>query len=47
MNTDQQREELKKAYPHSPEWHKKVKRMSGSQVSAVYIRLKAQGRLGK
>lgn len=44
---NQEREELKKAYPHSKHWHEKVEKMAPSQVTAVYIRLRAAGRLGK
>lgn len=38
------RELLKQAYP-SPKWAKKVDKMSESQVVAVLMRLKAQGKL--
>lgn len=41
------REELKKAYPNSDSWKEKVEKMSEGQVTAIYIRLKAQGKLGK
>lgn len=47
MNDAQKREELKKAYPNSPKWHKRVDKMSGSQVTAVYIRLVANEQRGK
>ncbi len=45
--TINQREELKKAYPNSRDWHEKVNKMSSEQVTAIYIRLKAQGKLGR
>ena len=38
-------EELKKAYS-GEKWTAKVDKMSDSQVTAIYIRLKAQGKLG-
>jgi hypothetical protein len=41
------REELKKAYPKSERWHKKVNKMRPDQVTAIYIRLSSQGKLGK
>jgi hypothetical protein len=44
---NQEREELKKAYPNSKQWHEKVDKMPDDQVAAVYIRLRSQGRLGK
>lgn len=46
MGIEQEREELKKAYP-SDSWASKVDKMSPTQVSAIYIRLKSQGKLGK
>lgn len=42
-----EREELKKAYPNSKQWHDKVDKMSPSQVTAIYIRLRSNGKLGK
>lgn len=47
MDVNQQREELKKAYPNSKQWHKKVDRMPENQVTAIYIRFRAEGKLGK
>lgn len=44
--TDQYREELKKAYP-SDQWAKKVDAMRPDQVTAIYIRLRSQGKLAK
>lgn len=39
-----ERELLKKAYP-SKKWAAKVDKMSDSQVAAVYLRLKSQGKV--
>lgn len=44
---NREREELKKAYPNSKQWHDKVNKMTDSQVAAIYIRLRAKGKLGK
>ncbi len=44
---NQDREELKKAYPGSKAWAEKVDKMTPSQVSATYIRLRSLGKLGK
>lgn len=41
-----EREEIKKAYPKSKNWHARVDKMSEQQVIAIYIRMKAQGKLG-
>lgn len=41
---EQKREALKGAYV-GPGWLKKVKAMKPNQVTAVYLRLKAQGRI--
>ena len=38
------REELKRVYP-SKKWAAKVDKMTESQVVAVYMRLKAQGKI--
>jgi len=46
MNSNQEREELKKVYPN-PRWKEKVDKMSPDQVTAIYIRLRSQGKLGK
>ena len=43
----QEREELKKAYPNSKKWAEKVDRMPPDQVTAIYIKLRAQRKLGK
>ena len=44
MASNQEREALKKAYP-SKRWAEKVDRMSEAQITAIYIRLRAQGKL--
>jgi len=44
MASNQERELLKKAYP-SKKWAEKVNKMSDSQVAAVYLRLKSQGKV--
>lgn len=46
-NIEQEREAIKNAYPHSERWAEKVDKMEAAQVSAVYIRLRAQGKLGR
>lgn len=43
---NQEREELKKAYPN-PRWKEKVDKMSPEQVTAIYIRLRRERKLGK
>ena len=37
------REAILAAYPNSPTWPEKVKKMSDSQVTAVYFRLLGKG----
>lgn len=44
MNTAQMRVELAKAYVSS-RWQERVKKMNDDQVQAIYLRLKAQGKL--
>lgn len=44
MTTTQERELLKRAYP-SKKWAEKVDKMADSQVIAVLMRLKAQGKI--
>lgn len=44
---NQDREELKKAYPGNSRWADKVDRMNPQQVTAIYIRLRSEGKLGK
>jgi hypothetical protein len=41
---EKKREALIAVYP-GPKWHRKVIAMSESQVIAVYMRLKAQGKV--
>ena len=40
-----EREEIKKVYPNSKTWYAKVDKMSPAQVTAIYIRFKAEGKL--
>ena len=42
MSLDQERQKLKKAYPTSTRWAKRVDKMSDAQVFAVLMRLKAK-----
>lgn len=44
MAGNKEREALKSVY-NSDTWAKKVNKMSDSQVIAVYLRLKSQGKL--
>lgn len=44
MNNTQMREALKGAYS-GPAWLKRVDKMPESQVTAVYLRLKSQGKI--
>lgn len=44
MNVNQQREALMKVYT-GPAWIQKVKKMTEAQVTAIYLRLKSQGKL--
>lgn len=44
MNTEQMRAALMTAYSGAA-WKSKVKKMPEDQVQAVYLRLKAQGRV--
>lgn len=44
MNTDQMRIAVAGAYSGEA-WATKVKKMSESQITAVYLRLKAQGKV--
>lgn len=45
MGGNKERELLKLAYPKSKKWADKVNKMPDSQVVAVYLRLKSQGKL--
>lgn len=40
-----EREAVKAAYP-SDSWKEKVDKMSPAQVTAIYLRLRAEGKLG-
>lgn len=42
-----EREAIKKVYPDSPTWSSRVDDMPKEQVTAIYLRFKAQGKLGK
>lgn len=44
---NQEREELKKAYPGNRRWAEKVDKMIPAQVTAIYIRLRSEGKLGR
>jgi hypothetical protein len=44
MNTKQKREALKGAYP-GDKWAAKVDSMTDSEVVAIYLRLKKQGKV--
>lgn len=46
MSTDQMRQALIKAYPGSGSaWVQKIKKMPEDQVAAMYLRLKAKGKV--
>jgi hypothetical protein len=45
MSGISQREAIKQAYPHSKSWLAKVSKMPDSQVTAIYLRLKRQGKI--
>lgn len=45
MSAFMERESIKKVYPNSHTWAEKVDRMSDSQVVAIYLRFKAEGKL--
>lgn len=44
---EKKREEVKKLYPQSKSWIRRVNKMSADQVVAIYLRYRAQGKLGK
>ena len=44
MTIVQQQEAIKGAYP-GPRWTQRVKGMSEAQITAVYLRLKRQGKI--
>jgi hypothetical protein len=41
----QKKELVKKAYPHSKAWASKVNNMPEAQVTAIFIRLKREGKI--
>lgn len=43
-DVSQKREAVMSAY-NNPTWHSKVKNMSDSQVTAVFLRLRAQNKI--
>lgn len=45
MQSWQMREAIISAYPNSKTWKDKVKKMSDSQVQAVYFRFLSSGRI--
>jgi len=46
MGGNVEREQLKKVYP-SKTWAKKVDNMSDQQITAIYIRLQSERKLGR
>lgn len=44
MKVEQKRKAVRQAYP-SDKWKKKVDEMTDDQVTAIYIRLKGQGKV--
>lgn len=45
MSATLERNEVKKAYPHSPFWAKRVDKMTDAQVIAIYLRLKREQKI--
>jgi hypothetical protein len=41
----EKKELIKKAYPHSKAWASKVNNMPEAQVTAIFIRLKREGKI--
>ena len=41
----EKKELIKKAYPHSKTWPSKVDRMPEGQVTAIFFRLKREGKI--
>lgn len=41
----QQRELIKKAYPNSKAWASKVSKMPEAQVTAIFLRLRREGKI--
>lgn len=46
-DVNREREAIKNVYPNSQGWADKVDKMPPAQVTAVYIRFSAQGKLGR
>lgn len=44
---DRKREELKKLYPKSTGWRKRVNQMSPEQVTAIYLKFLSERKLRK
>lgn len=42
MDTNQERQILKKVYPTSTKWAKRIDKMSDSQIFAILMRFKAK-----
>lgn len=42
-----EREAVKNVYSGSTRWAEKVDKMSPNQVTAIYLRFKAEGKLGR
>jgi hypothetical protein len=45
MSAISKRELIKQAYPHSKTWPVRVDKMSEGQVTAIFFRLKREGKL--
>ena len=45
MTPQQMRLELIAAYPLSDKWRRRVERMEDDQVTAIYLRLKKEGKV--
>lgn len=45
MTPQQMRLELIAAYPFSDKWRRRVERMEDDQVTAIYLRLKKDGKV--
>jgi len=45
MITRQEKELVKQAYPHSKTWATKVERMPDHQITAIFLRLKREGKI--
>lgn len=45
MSNQKEREAIRAVYKNSPSWQEKVTKMSDRQVTAIYLKFKAQGKL--